>query len=89
MKKPLLFFAVIALMGCQTEQSTSDLARLFADELTVVDLTHAVSARAPYWPGPPTSPFTHDTLSAHADGAPSMAAPNYTTENKIPTNGRI
>jgi kynurenine formamidase len=74
MKKPLLFFAVIALVGCRTEQSTSDLARLFADELTIVDLTHAVSARAPYWPGPPMSPFTHDTLSAHADGAPSMAA---------------
>lgn len=50
------------------------LAQLFADELAVIDLTHAVSADAPYWPGPDRSPFTHDTLSAHADGAPSMAA---------------
>ena len=50
------------------------LAALFADGVEVVDLTHAVSADAPYWPGPAASPFVHDTLSAHADGAPSMAA---------------
>jgi kynurenine formamidase len=50
------------------------LAALFVDEVTVVDLTHAVSAEAPYWPGPDRSPFVHDTLSAHEDGTPAMAA---------------
>ena len=64
-----------ALVSCGPDQSERDtLASLFADDVTVVDLTHAVSARAPYWPGPAVSPFTHDTLGAHADGAPSMAA---------------
>jgi len=53
---------------------TDLLARLFADSLTVVDLTHAVSVDAPYWPGPERSPFVHDTLRAHPDGAPAMAA---------------
>jgi len=58
-----------------TDEAPADtLATLFADGMTVVDLTHAVSADAPYWPGPDRSPFRHDTLSAHADGAPSMAA---------------
>jgi kynurenine formamidase len=57
-----------------TEPPTDTLEQLFADELTVIDLTHAVSADAPFWPGPDSSPFTHDTISAHEDGAPSMAA---------------
>lgn len=74
MKNLLLPLSLIALAGCRPAQPASDLAALFADEVTVVDLTHAISARAPYWPGPPTSPFRHDTLSAHPDGAPSMAA---------------
>ncbi|MDA0311469.1 MAG: cyclase family protein [Gemmatimonadetes bacterium] len=50
------------------------LAALFADGLEVVDLTHTVSADAPFWPGPAVSPFSYDTLSAHDDGAPSMGA---------------
>jgi kynurenine formamidase len=54
--------------------ATDRLDLLFADGIAVVDLTHPVSADAPYWPGPARSPFVHDTLSAHADGAPSMAA---------------
>ncbi len=74
MKNLLLPLSLIALAGCRPAQPAPDLAALFADEVTVIDLTHAISARAPYWPGPPTSPFRHDTLSAHPDGAPSMAA---------------
>jgi len=54
--------------------STQTLARLFADSMSVLDLTHAVSADAPYWPGPERSPFVHDTLRSHPDGAPAMAA---------------
>jgi kynurenine formamidase/cyclophilin family peptidyl-prolyl cis-trans isomerase len=74
--------AVIATVGAllvgacaPTEQSPRDtLAALFADESTVLDLTHPVSAEAPYWPGPDRSPFVHDTLVAHEDGSPAMAA---------------
>jgi len=63
-------------VACSGEPApqTATLAALFADEVTVIDLTHAVSADAPYWPGPERSPFVHDTLSAHPDGSPSMAA---------------
>lgn len=68
---------IVALASCgpaEPDTKPATLASLFADEVTVIDLTHALSAEAPYWPGPERSPFTHDTLSAHADGAPSMAA---------------
>jgi len=70
----------LLLAACSTPADTpadepaDRLAALFADDMTVVDLTHAVSADAPYWPGPDRSPFVHDTLSAHEDGAPAMAA---------------
>lgn len=50
------------------------LAALFTGRVDLVDLTHTLSASSPWWPGPDTSPFRHDTLQAHADGAPSMAA---------------
>jgi len=82
------------LAGCASDRPERDtLAGLFADEMTVVDLTHAVSAEAPYWPGAPRSPFTHDTLSAHADGAPSMAAyavpEHFGTHFDAPVHGGI
>jgi len=64
-----------AVTACSAPPAQPDtLAALFADGVEVVDLRHAVSANAPYWPGPAASPFVHDTLSKHADGAPSMAA---------------
>jgi kynurenine formamidase len=68
--------ATAVAAGCSDPPApTQDLlSLLFSDALLVVDLTHSVSAEAPYWPGPEQSPFRHDTLSAHADGAPSMAA---------------
>jgi kynurenine formamidase len=72
----LNFSLAILLASCTTpsEAAPDKLAALFADNLTVVDLTHAVSAEALDWPGPDRSPFVHDTLSAHEDGAPAMAA---------------
>ena len=63
-----------AACGSPQPDPADRLGALFQDEVAVVDLTHAVSADAPYWPGPSESPFRHDTLSAHEDGAPSMAA---------------
>lgn len=50
------------------------LKQLFEGELRIVDLTHALSADMPYWPGPERNPFVHDTIQAHYNGSPSMAA---------------
>ena len=70
--------AVAALSLASCGQLTGDrqdaLARLVAGELEVVDLTHALSSATPYWPSPEGNPFKHDTLRAHPDGSPSMAA---------------
>ena len=49
-------------------------AQLFGGELQIVDLTHALSSTTPFWPSPRGNPFTHDTIRAHSDGSPSMAA---------------
>lgn len=74
----LALVAVLALAGgCDGASSVPDgprLAALFTGRVDLVDLTHTLSASSPYWPGPETSPFRHDTLRAHPDGAPSMAA---------------
>lgn len=67
--------AVVASSGCAPERADDpSLDDLFANAVTFVDLTHSVGADAPWWPGPAASPFVHDTLSAHDDGAPAMAA---------------
>ena len=68
--------ALPSLEGCAgpSDSTAASLADLFSDDIDIVDLTHSVSADAPFWPGLASSPFVHDTLSAHADGAPSMAA---------------
>jgi kynurenine formamidase len=63
---------LLAAFSTPPEASRDTLAALFTDDLTVVDLTHAVSADAPFWPGPDRSPFVHDTLGAHPDGAPPI-----------------
>jgi kynurenine formamidase len=50
------------------------LEQLFAGEVEVLDLTHALSAGGSFWSSWDSNPFTHDTLAAHPDGSPSMAA---------------
>ena len=81
----LLALVTLLVAACTTEpEQPESLAALFDDALAVVDLTHAVSADAPYWPGPDRSPFVHDTLSAHPDGSPSMAA--YSTPEHFGTH---
>lgn len=77
-----LSLSVALVSGCNPEPptSTDSLTRLFAGELTVVDMTYPLSGEIPFWPRPGGNPFQHDTLSAHADGAPSMAA-FYTPEH--------
>ena len=75
MKRPLFGVLCLTTFGCGWgEDPEASLADLFTGGVEIIDLTHAVSAEAPYWPGPERSPFRHDTLNAHADGAPSMAA---------------
>ena len=69
----MLLLAVLSA-ACSAEGDPDRLTRLFADDMVVVDLTYPVSPDAPFWPGPELSPFRHDTLSAHPDGSPSMAA---------------
>ena len=65
-----------AMTGCgpSADGGADTLDQLFAGELEVIDLTHALSASMPYWPSPSGNPFKHDTLRAHADGSPAMAA---------------
>ncbi len=64
----------IVLTNCTTTDSGERFERVFAGEMTVIDLTHALNATSPYWPNSTGNPFRHDTLSAHASGSPSMAA---------------
>jgi kynurenine formamidase len=61
------------LIGCG-DQSDDRFSRLFSGDAQIVDLTHSLSATIPYWPSPDGNPFRHDTLVAHADGSPIMAA---------------
>ena len=65
-----------SLAGCgpPAGDGTDTLAQLFAGELEVIDLTHALSSTTPYWPSAAGNPFNHDTIRAHPDGSPSMAA---------------
>lgn len=48
------------------------LEQLFAGELEVIDLTHALSPDAVYWPGPEVSPFEYEAIATHPSGAVSM-----------------
>lgn len=68
------------LSGCSpsAEQELDALDGFFSGDRVVVDLTHPLSASMPAWGG--DNPFRHDTLSAHDDGSPSMAA-FYTPEH--------
>lgn len=70
----LLTAGLSACSGTATPAASPTLDQLFSQHVRIVDLTHAVSAESPYWPGTPSTPFRHDTLSRHADGSPSMAA---------------
>lgn len=67
--------AIAACGGVDRPLEQSDaLAAVFEGAYTLVDLTHAISADDPFWPGPPRNPFVHDTLAAQPSGRPSMAA---------------
>jgi kynurenine formamidase len=61
------------LSGCNAGQPDV-FERLSSGNAQIVDMTHALSADMPFWPNPNGNPFRHDTLRAHPDGAPMMAA---------------
>mgnify|MGYP001818192502 CR=1 FL=1 len=67
-------FVSLSMAGCSTGNADepAPLEALFNGDAVVLDLTHPMSASMPAWANP--NPFRHDTLSAHEDGAPSMAA---------------
>jgi len=71
----LIGLTLTAAFGCAEGTSTPDrLDRLFSGQMEIIDLTHSLNADMPYWPGPRGNPFRHDTLAAHPDGSPVMAA---------------
>lgn len=79
--------AAALLAACtSTEAPPADvpLEALFTDGVRIVDLTWAHGPDTPWWPGPDVSPFRHDTLRAHPDGTPAMAA--FTTPEHFGTH---
>ncbi len=71
----LIGMALIVAVGCGDVPPTSDrFDRLFSGNAKVIDLTHNLSFDMPYWPSSRGNPFRHDTLAAHPDGSPIMAA---------------
>lgn len=75
----LAFFVVAgSIAACggvdPAPEQSGALAAVLGGGHTLVDLTHAISANDPFWPGPARNPFVHDTLSAQPSGRPSMAA---------------
>jgi len=50
------------------------LAQLFDGDIEVIDLTHALSPAAVYWPGSDVSPFEYEALATQPSGAVSMGA---------------
>lgn len=85
--------ALIVTAGCGEKPSEPDrFERLFSGNVEVIDLSHSLSADMPYWPNPRGNPFRHDTLVAHPDGSPIMAAyftpEHHGTHIDAPIHGR-
>lgn len=83
----------VSAAGCiaQTAPPEDMLAKLFAGELTVVDLTHTLDATNPVWGADSESPFSYDVLAAHKSGRAMMGAfstaEHYGTHLDAPTHG--
>ena len=61
--------------GCdQPDRSEMDrFQQLFSGRMQVVDLTHSLANKGPFWPSPEGNPFRHEVIRAHPSGAASMA----------------
>jgi kynurenine formamidase len=72
--RSVALISTVLVLGCTPETPADELDELFTEEAEVIDLTHALSAGGSYWSSWDANPFTHDTIAAHPDGSPSMAA---------------
>lgn len=84
---------MLLLSQC-TERSGDELDRfeqLFAGELTVLDLSHAISSGNPVWGANSESPFHYEVIAAHESGLPIMGsyrtAEHYGTHLDAPIHG--
>ena len=77
--------ALLSGLACSEVTDTANpLTQLLSEKMHFIDLTHALSVDAPFWPSTASSPFRHDTLRAHPSGAPAMAA--YATPEHFGTH---
>ena len=60
--------------GADATAPVDRLDQLFAGDLEVIDMTHALSPEAVYWPGSEASPFEYEVRSRQPSGAVSMGA---------------
>lgn len=82
MKFHLSILATLVLLSCTSEPN--NFTKLFSGQMKVIDLTHSLSSRSPYWPGANASPFKYDTLFAQPSGAPGMG--RFTTPEHFGTH---
>jgi kynurenine formamidase len=68
---PLCILAFFLLFGCTTPPK-DNFTKLFSGQLKVIDLTHSLSSKSPYWPDAKGNPFKYDTIFAQPSGAPGM-----------------
>jgi len=55
-----------------TTAKADRLEQLFSGDMTVLDLTHALSPNSVYWPDPSGNPFKYEVRSTQPSGAVSM-----------------
>ena len=72
--RSVALISTFLIPGCTPETPADELNELFTEATEVIDLTHALSAGGSYWSSWDANPFVHDTIAAHPDGSPSMAA---------------
>ncbi len=65
---------ISGLAACRVPAGRDRLEQLFSGELTVIDLTHALSPDSPYWPNDSGNPFEYRIIAAHESGKPVMGA---------------
>ncbi len=62
---------LVILLSCN-KPPQDNFTRLFLGELKVIDLTHSLNSRSPYWPDSKGNPFKYDTLFTQPSGVPGM-----------------
>ena len=85
---------IAGLAGCQAPQPESGaellpgiLEGIASGAARVVDLTHPLSSRNPYWPGPDDEPFSYETFATIDDGAGKYHLENAANRGELPPTG--